>query len=498
MGWFKNFLKRFLPPPVSVFNREIDATRQLIKAENASLQLKWNQEVEQVLDILTQQQKQLNVQQWQFETMANKLHEVKSFQQILGQRLFELSQQMQDDEQQFLLGMEQRIQEQGQQFLMYIGQRMQEQKQLLVALDKFADIEKSLKISIDEVRSSIEEEIHILEDKQLEEIKKAQKDILNINKIVPNQPIFWSNEFEKRVIEANWGNIMQSADFADKFIRLTQGMDAKSVETVIRILIRQNAYLNTNAESLDLFTRKEQEELRLLKENFNSEIIRLNDSLFAYRNYLLPVHHFESSVFYYKHGIADLNDPSTVKGKAIIDVGGFIGDSVLVLSELEPSTIYTFEAVPENFELLKKTIELNKVQNVVAENMALGAKCGTLTIHTCGSGSTSIERPGLAYKEDIEVPVTTLDKYIAEHGIDVGLIKVDIEGGEPAFLEGARKTICEQRPILLLSIYHNAHDFFELKPLIESWNLGYRFKVHKPTLGSASGETLLLAETKDR
>lgn len=497
MGWFKNFLKRFLPPPVNVFNREIDATRQLIKEENASLQLKWNQKIEQVLKILAQQQKLLNVQQWQFETMANKLHEVRSFQQVLDQHILELSLQAQDNRQQLLLDVEQRIQEQGQQLLLGIEQQMHEQMQSILALDKFFDMERSLKISIDEVRSSIEKEIHTLESKQLEEMKKVQKDIANISEIVPNQPILWSNDFEKRVIEANWGNIMQSTDFADKFIRLTRGMDAKSVETVIRILIRQNAYLHTNAKSLDLFTRKEQEELRLLKENFNSEIIKLNDSLFAYRNYLLPVHHFESSVFYYKHGIADLNDPSTVKGKAIIDVGGFIGDSVLVLSELEPSTIYTFEAVPENFELLKKTIELNNVPNIVAENMALGAKCGTLTIHTCGSGSTSIERPGLVYKEDIEVPVTTLDKYIAEHGIDVGLIKVDIEGGEPAFLEGARKTICEQKPILLLSIYHNAHDFFELKPLIESWNLGYRFKVHKPTFGNVTSETLLLAEVEN-
>ena len=26
----------------------------------------------------------------------------------------------------------------------------------------------------------------------------------------------------------------------------------------------------------------------------------------------------------------------------------------------------------------------------------------------------------------------------------------------PGFLEGAKRTICEQKPILLLSIYHNA------------------------------------------
>ena len=92
------------------------------------------------------------------------------------------------------------------------------------------------------------------------------------------------------------------------------------------------------------------------------------------------------------------------------------------------------------------------------------------------------------------MPVTTLDDYVKEHPMEIGLIKVDIEGGEPDFLAGAKKTICEQKPILLLSIYHNAHDFYELKPLLESWGVGYRFRIHKPVFVSATGETLLLAE----
>ena len=35
-----------------------------------------------------------------------------------------------------------------------------------------------------------------------------------------------------------------------------------------------------------------------------------------------------------------------------------------------------------NYELMKKTIELNKLDNVIAENMALGEEQGTITINT--------------------------------------------------------------------------------------------------------------------
>jgi len=62
----------------------------------------------------------------------------------------------------------------------------------------------------------------------------------------------------------------------------------------------------------------------------------------------------------------------------------------------------------------------------------------------------------------------------------VGLIKVDIEGAERDFLAGAERTIREQKPVLIISIYHSADDFYSIKPLIESWGLGYKSKVWKP------------------
>ncbi|MGI5850318.1 MAG: FkbM family methyltransferase [Christensenellales bacterium] len=325
---------------------------------------------------------------------------------------------------------------------------------------------------------------------------QLQQDIKQVEQVIPNKPIYWSNAFERRVVQGNWGDVTGKSDFAQKFLRLTAGMDPQSIESIVRILIRQKKYLNCDQKFLDLFTRQEQEELRLLSENFYSEILKLSDDLYAYKNYLLPINHFESSVFYYKHGLAQVKTLAKVKGKAIVDVGGFIGDSVLILSELSPSSIYTFEAVPENFELLKKTMEMNCIQNVVAENVALGAETGKFALYVEGPCSSSIRSPGINYKGTIEVPVIKLDDYVEEHKIDVGLIKIDIEGGEPAFLVGAKKTICKQKPILLLSIYHNAHDFFELKPLIETWGLGYKFSVHKPVFGNATSETLLLAEIR--
>lgn len=436
-GKIKNFLKRFLPPPTLAFNREI----------------------ERVLEA---------VQKGQVDSAALQAQQEASF-SSMQQDISSLIQMTQD------------------------ADRKVESALIQMTQDVDRTVESAL-IQMTQDVDRIAAAFLKAEEERKEQVLTLQRNIKDIERIISNKPVYWTNEFERRVVKENWGDVTAKQDFAEKFLRLTAGMDAISVEAIIRILLRQKKYLNSDQNSIDLFTRKEQEEMRLLNENFNSEILKLSENLYAYKNYLLPINHFESSVFYYKHGLAQVKTLDKVKGKAIVDAGGFIGDSVLVLSELLPSAIYTFEAVPENFELLKKTIRLNHIENVVAENVALGAEPGTLSIYVQGSGSSPVERPGINYKEKIEVPVITLDDYVAEQHLDIGLIKVDIEGGEPAFLAGAMRTICEQKPILLLSIYHNAHDFFELKPLIESWNLGYTFSIHKPTYGNATSETLLLAE----
>jgi hypothetical protein len=45
----------------------------------------------------------------------------------------------------------------------------------------------------------------------------------------------------------------------------------------------------------------------------------------------------------------------------------------------------------------------------------------------------------------------------------------------------------------VISIYHRYDDFYKIKPLIESWNLGYQFDFFKG-MDEGMGEIMLLAE----
>ncbi|MFX3627500.1 FkbM family methyltransferase [Campylobacter sp. LH-2024] len=78
--------------------------------------------------------------------------------------------------------------------------------------------------------------------------------------------------------------------------------------------------------------------------------------------------------------------------------------------------------------------------------------------------------------------------------MEIGFIKIDIEGFEQECLKGVINTIKTQKPAMLISIYHNPDDFFNIKPLIESWNLGYKFKIYKPIDFYIGLETALYCE----
>ena len=94
-----------------------------------------------------------------------------------------------------------------------------------------------------------------------------------------------------------------------------------------------------------------------------------------------------------------------------------------------------------------------------------------------------------------EVVDTTIKTVIQVEPIKVDKeIKTDVEGFEQQLLDGAINTIKEQKPILLISIYHNYHDFYKIKPWLESLNLGYKFNFFKGCDGHPSAEILLIGE----
>ncbi|MDR2116864.1 MAG: FkbM family methyltransferase [Planctomycetaceae bacterium] len=179
-----------------------------------------------------------------------------------------------------------------------------------------------------------------------------------------------------------------------------------------------------------------------------------------------------------------------LSGRDVIDGGGFVGDSAMAFTEFQPRNVYVFEPNPDMFPEIKKIITLNTnvlgdyVHKIIPVQKALGKTQGSMKFYSQGvydcmagadDGSTTIKRRNNL--KEYEVPVVSIDDFVRKNSLDIGLIKLDVEGVESDVIEGAVETIKVHKPLLIISIYHNPKDFFEIKPKIESWNLGYRFLI---------------------
>jgi len=185
------------------------------------------------------------------------------------------------------------------------------------------------------------------------------------------------------------------------------------------------------------------------------------------------------------------NTRERIKGKTILDCGAYIGDSAFMFQELEPTEIYSFEPNQENHKKLCENLK-NYVPKAFPFQLGIGEKDGKA--FTEGEGvNTHLSSSG---KEAIEVK--SIDRFVRERQIlNIGVIKMDIEGAELGAIKGALNTIREYKPILLISVYHTPQDLFKIKPILEKENLGYKFKIRKLVSYHPVYETSLIGWCND-
>lgn len=251
------------------------------------------------------------------------------------------------------------------------------------------------------------------------------------------------------------------------------------------------------------YTKNEQNKITKIDDYINRNLKHNSDDLWEYEQYRLLEPTVEVSNLYFKCGVDAVEEMSYTKDKCAIDAGACIGDTSMILQDYTHcSKVIAFEPDPIAFEKLIKTMKVNGRKNIVLENLGLGNANNTMKFYMYGDGVSTFSKERNNMAKDIsrnvvkiiDVDVVTLDNYVKQNNLQVGIIKTDLEGFEPQFLEGAKETIKNQKPILLISIYHNFHDFFKIKTWIENLKCGYKFKINKPIYGSILGETKLIAE----
>ncbi len=146
------------------------------------------------------------------------------------------------------------------------------------------------------------------------------------------------------------------------------------------------------------------------------------------------------------------------EGMTVIDVGAYIGYYSLLASKLVGSKgkVYTFEPFPESLLVLKKNIQINSCKNIQVIEKALTDKVGVASYyldHNSPSNNSTIQSlQPFKDRQEIRVPTTILDEFMGNKRVDI--VKMDIEGGERAALNGMTKVI-KSNPnlVMLIEVY---------------------------------------------
>lgn len=166
----------------------------------------------------------------------------------------------------------------------------------------------------------------------------------------------------------------------------------------------------------------------------------------------------------------DLNLMPKLKENVFVDVGAYVGDTVLdyveSFGENGYKKIYCYEICQENIDKMK--INLKKFDNIEIRRKAVSDKKEKLKFDL----DNDISSNHISSDGKIEVEGVSLDEDIEEK---IFMVKMDIEGSEMKALVGMKEHIKNDTPILLISVYHNNTDLVEIPKYIRSLNENYDY-----------------------
>lgn len=153
----------------------------------------------------------------------------------------------------------------------------------------------------------------------------------------------------------------------------------------------------------------------------------------------------------------------------IADLGAYNGDTLREIKPFAPNlqNAIAFEPDRRNHKKLCDYAE-NEIFNIEAYKVAAWSHYEKLFFDGSGNRNSTLmssdSLPVTKAAKVVEVESRSLDEIVGDREIDY--IKYDVEGSEREALEGSANTIENNRPALLISLYHRSEDIYEIPLLI--------------------------------
>lgn len=166
----------------------------------------------------------------------------------------------------------------------------------------------------------------------------------------------------------------------------------------------------------------------------------------------------------------DLDILSCDENEIFVDLGTYTGDTIQNYMEVfqqQYKKIYCYEITTESINIAKKNLQ--QYPNIEYHQKAVGETEKTMYIMPNKESNSANE---ISEDGTIPIEVVSIDHDITE---PITTIKMDIEGSEQQAIQGCKEHIQNDKPKLLISVYHHHEDIWKIPKIIEQIKPGYHF-----------------------
>lgn len=169
-------------------------------------------------------------------------------------------------------------------------------------------------------------------------------------------------------------------------------------------------------------------------------------------------------------------------GNTVFDIGAQAGYFTLVASKRsgKMGQVIAFEPFPKNIAFIEEHCELNSCDNTTLLKAAVGGSKGTRSFQAANVFMGHLSDPSLnqqatgekasGHQDSLTVEVVTLDGLVDSKKVPVpDIMKIDTEGMEYWVLQGGKKLIQENHPVLFIATHGEKNQKRTLE-LLKDWD----------------------------
>jgi FkbM family methyltransferase len=145
----------------------------------------------------------------------------------------------------------------------------------------------------------------------------------------------------------------------------------------------------------------------------------------------------------------------SVKGRVVVDIGAYVGDSVLYFLNKGARWVYGFEPYPYLYRLAKENLAMNHYNNVSLFNQAVGSEDGWINIDPSYAPRQNSSARDFGF--GVKVRVRALDQLVVELGLRDAVLKIDCEGCEYGLFSKVKDDVIKVFSEIILEYHYKGY-----------------------------------------